>query len=107
MEKRVQFQWEMKPQECEGDYFFNGISLVTNNVAEGLSGTEIGRIVVQIWDYVKKHNGADYLFIFTHPDGRKIYVIDQLSKSMMESGNYTSEQIQEYNYFTMMYNWEY
>jgi len=99
----------MKPQEQEGDYFFNGGSYVTNNVATELTKEEIAQIVGIVFDYVKQHNGADYLFVFEHQtDQRKIYVIDQLSKSMMDDPEaYTPEDVKEYNYFTILYSWEY
>ena len=97
----------MQPQETEGDYFFNGQCLATKGVSDALAEEEIMGIVHDIFQHVKQHEGADYLCVFNHEDGRKIFVIDQLSKSMMDGNGYTKEQISEHNHFTIMFNHEY
>ena len=99
--------WVMQEQECEGDYFFAGNSYMTKGIAEALHPIEVAFITLEVKNYVAENNGADYLFVFIHKDGRKVYVIDQLSKSMMESGGYTTEEIKEYNLFTVLFAHEY
>jgi hypothetical protein len=41
--------------------------------------------------FVRKHRGADYLQTFECDDGRKVWCICQLSRSMKESGEYSAE----------------
>lgn len=107
MEQKEKQTWVRQPQEQDGDYFFNGKVFVTSNVHQELSENELKEILIDLFCFIKQQNGCDYLQIYKHEDGRKIYVIDQLSKSMMDSDNYTHEEIQEYNSCTVLFNWEY
>jgi len=102
------FGWVRQPQECEGDYFFNGTCYATKGINEKLPKHEIAIIINDLFDFISEQSGVDYLQIYIRQyDQLKIYVIDQLSKSMMESGDYTPEDINEYNYFTILLPSEY
>lgn len=95
--------WKQKDQEQESDYFFNGRALQTRGIAEALSPVEIAHIGSVLQRFVRENNGADYLQVFEHSDGRKVWCICQLSKSMIESGEYSDED----NYWTIMLPEEY
>ena len=53
--------------------------------------------------FVSVHGGADYLQIYDSPDGEKLYLIDQLSREMIETGQFAEED----NYCTLLFSWEY
>jgi len=53
---------------------------------------------------VEENKNLDYLQVFIHKDtGQKLFFIDQLSKQMIESGGYKSED----NYCTLLLAQEY
>ena len=56
---------------------------------------------------VMQKDGLDYLQVFECDDGRIVWAIDQLSKSMKENGDYTPEQVGEYDYWTLLLPEEY
>jgi len=95
--------WEHQPQEQEGNYLFSGSFYVTSGVSEQLSGQEIS----DIYGYIQKlaqEKKLDYLQVFLNlKTGEKLFFIDQLSKSMIESGAYLPED----NYCTLMFASEY
>lgn len=99
--------WTRKPQEQEGEYYFNGKTFVTSGISENLTEEEIKYIVMDILQAVKTQDGIDYLQVYENGEGDKIFVIDQLNKSMLEGNGYTEKQKEEYNYFTIMFNHEY
>jgi hypothetical protein len=86
---KTQNKWVRQPQETKGDYLFNGRASITTNVINELSSEEINQIVSDLKKFVQKEQGLDYLQVYKRSDGRKIYCIDQLSLSMINSGNYT------------------
>lgn len=96
-------QWIRKPQEQHGNYFFTGNFYVTKGVVQELTIAEIAAIYLDVQKYVQEHNGADYLFVYTGTDGRKLFFIDNLNREMMESGFYGPED----NYCTLMFAHEY
>ena len=95
--------WTHKPQECEGDYYFDGRALQTAGVAEALAPQEIVLIITMLGSFVKQNNGGDYLQSFDHSDGRRVWCICQLSKTMKESGDYSPED----DYWTILLPEEY
>ncbi len=97
--------WQLKPQEeeQENDYYFNGRALQTAGIAEALTPDDINKIVSMLRRFVMNNHGADYLQVFEHSDGRKVWCICQLSKTMIESGEYDDED----NYWTMLFPEEY
>ena len=99
--------WVRQPQERKGDYFFNGTLYITTNLSREISQEEIISIVTDLKAFVQNEQGIDYLVVYVRHDGRKVFCIDQLSKSMMESGEYTEEEIKEYNHWTMLFAEEY
>lgn len=96
-------QWTRKPQEQHGSYFFTGSFYVTRGVAQELTEAEIAAIYLDVQTYVREHDGADYLFVYTSTDGRKLFFIDNLSREMIESGQYRPEE----NYCTLLFAYEY
>ena len=99
--------WSRDEQEREGDYFFNGRAHITRGVQRELSQAEILQIIQDLRTAVRKHEGLDYLQVYTSDDGQTVWVIDQLSRSMKESGDYSDEQIAAYDYFTLLFPSEY
>ena len=99
--------WRRKEQELDGDYYFSGRAYMTRGVQRELSEAEILWIIRNLHEAADKHGGLDYLQVYTTDDGRKIWVIDQLSRSMKESDDYTNEQLKEYDYFTLLLPSEY
>ncbi len=99
--------WFREPQECEGDYFFSGRAVMTRGVADALSQEELVFIVANLKRAVDEHEGLDYLQVYKCADGRKVWVIDQLSKSMKESGDRTPAEIAEDDVFTLLLPKEY
>lgn len=91
-------KWTRKPQEKTGSYFFSGQFYTTKGIATELSFKEISDIYVDAKMYVWHNDGADYLFIYTDEQGRRIFLIDNLSKEMIESGEFNPEE----DYCTMM-----
>ena len=78
--------WTRKPQEVEGDYFFSGKAVMTVGVE--LTTTMLADVIPITMDLnqaVKENNGLDYLQVYECDDGRVVWVIDQLSKSMREA----------------------
>lgn len=96
----------MQPQECPGTYRFNGLTIVTKGVAETLPFDEFRGIMQKIMYYVSQNNGADYLFVFKHTDGRKIFVIDNLNDEMKTNAS-DPAFVKDNNYFTVMFAEEY
>ena len=99
----VTIMWTHKPQECEGDYYFSGRAFQTSGVAESLPPEEIGQVVSMLKSFVDEHEGADYLKVFEHSEGRTVWCICQLSKAMIASGEYSAED----DYWTMLLPEEY
>ena len=99
--------WTRKPQECAGDYYFSGQACMTCGVEDALSPDEITFIVADLWAFVRREDGVDYLQVYVSDDGRKVWCICQLSRSMKESGDYTPEQVAEYDYWTLLLPSEY
>lgn len=99
--------WNRTPQERDGDYYFNGRGFVTRGVKRQLSDREIVWIIHNLRQAVDRHDGLDYLQVYEAEDDCTVWVIDQLSRSMKESGDYTPKQIREYDYFTLLLPSEY
>jgi hypothetical protein len=99
--------WVRKPQEQEGDYVFAGSMYMTSGVQTSLEQHEIMSIIADLRRAVKAHNGLDYLQVYTHQDGRKVWVIDTLPKSRLDSSELTQAEKAEHNYFTLLLPEEY
>ena len=95
--------WKRKPQEQPGTYFFSGRFYTTQGVAASLSETEILAIYRDVKAFVQQENGIDYLQVYECDDGRKVWLIDQLDKEMIESGEFKPED----NHCTMLLPEEY
>lgn len=96
-------QWNRKPQEVPGKYFFSGNFYATQGVVRELSREEIQQIYADVRNFVTQENGIDYLQVYEHPDGRKVWLIDQLDEQMIASGDYAPE----HNHCTMLLPEEY
>lgn len=90
---------EYKLQEQEGDYHFNGTFYVTSNAQTCLTSQEIKEIYTFTQDLVKQHKGIDYLQSFYSVEQDcKLFFIDNLSKAMLENGDYKKQD----DYCTLM-----
>ena len=103
------FKWERLPEEVVNqDYFFSGLMYVTQGVQDLLSEEEMLLVTMELQGFIRMQNGVDYLQMYQHSEtNEKIYCIDQLSKSMIESGTYSAEEIKKYNHFTLLLPSEY
>ncbi|MBN4056105.1 hypothetical protein JYT20_00115 [Rhodothermus sp. AH-315-K08] len=100
-------QWKRNPEECSGEYFFSGRGVMTQGVAHALAPEEIAGIIADLKRAVPQNDGLDYLQVYECDDGRRIWAIDQLSRSMLAGDDYTDEQKVEFNYFTLLLPDEY
>ena len=96
-------KWIRQPQEQEGSYHFSGTFYVTRGVQELLSQEEKFAIYQEIQILEKENEGLDSLQTYLAEGEEKLFFIDQLSKQMIESGDY----IEEYNYCTLLLNTNY
>jgi len=96
-------QWKRKPQETPGKYFFSGSFFVTQGVLGLLSQEEIQLIYVDVKKFVNQEGGIDYLQVYEHHDGRKVWIIDQLDEEMIASGDFAPG----HNHCTMLLPKEY
>lgn len=96
-------EWKRKPQETKGNYQFTGKLIVTAEVGKELKKVEIIGIYYDILKFVEEQGGIDYLQVYTDEKGRKLFFIDQLDKSMIESGDHDAED----NYCTLLFAHEY
>lgn len=99
--------WVRKPQDQEGDYIFAGSVYMTPGVQASLEQHEIMSIIADLRRAVKAHNGLDYLQVYTHQDGRKVWVIDTLPKSRLDSDELSQTEKVEHNYSTILLPEEY
>lgn len=96
--------WKRKEQEYpSGDYHFNGQALVTRTIHSELEQAEIMAIIADAINLAKEKGGIDYLLVYEHEEKEKIFVIDQVTKSDLESGL----QPPKHNYFTVLFASEY
>ena len=100
-------KWTRKPEEQSGDYYFSGRSVMTVGVDLLISQEDIFYIDLVLTRAIKQNDGLDYLQVFECEDGRIVWAIDQLSKSMKRNGDYTPEQVEEYDYWTVLLPEEY
>ena len=93
-----------KPEYNSGDYYFSGNFYVTRGVVETLDEREIHAIHLEIKRLVESKGGQDYLQVFKQKRGKqKLFLIDNLSREMLNSGQYSNE----HNYCTLMLAEEY
>ena len=80
---------------------------MTVGVEHALEMTDVFKVSADLPRAVLENDGPDYLRVFECEDGRIVWAIDQLSKSMKEGDDYTPEQVGEYDYWTMLLPDEY
>lgn len=102
-----QAKWKRQPQEQEGDYWFGGQLYITQGVAAELSQAEILWIVADLQEAVAVEAGLDYLQTYQSEDGRRVWLIDQLSKAQLEGDVYSAKEKRNHHYFTMLLPSEY
>lgn len=100
-------KWTRQPEEQSGDYYFSGQSVMTSGVNQLLTQKDVFCVDLILSRAVMQNDGLDYLQVFECEDGRVVWAIDQLSKSMKRSGDYTPEQVKEYDYWTLLLPEEY
>ncbi len=82
---------------------FSGRLVLTKPVRHTLSAAEIAQIINDLLQRVEANEGADYIQKFTDVQGRSILCVDQLSKSMKASGAYSLKEIQQNDFWIMMF----
>lgn len=93
------FQWEHKPPEMEGNYWFSGQFFATQGVVSLLSEPEIRAIYIYIQQLVEREQWIDYLQVFVHKQTKtKLFFSDQIQKDRLDNGDYNEED----NYCTLM-----
>jgi len=95
--------WIRKPQEQYGTYYFSGKFYITHAILNNFTPNDITAIYIDIQLFVRESNGADYLQVYINDQGDKLYLIDQLNKEMIDSGQFEAED----NYCTLMFAHEY
>ena len=78
---------------------------MTQGVSQHLDEAETMWIVIDLQNTVREYGSLDYLQVYTCDDGRKIWVIDELSQEMKEKC--TPEELKEYDRFTLLRPSEY
>jgi len=99
--------WKRKPQECKGDYFFEGRLVITRGAIELLSLPEMTQVVKLLKTAVQENNGLDYLQVFESTGGDKVWIIDALSRLMKTDGSYSANEIRENDIVTILLPEEY
>ena len=94
--------FKRKPQEKAGTYTFSGKASITSGAQDVLSPDELVFILGDVQAFARSEDGIDYLQVYEHEDGRRIWCIDQLNRQMKESGDYTPEQIEEFDHWTIL-----
>lgn len=96
--------WTRKPQEDEDQkYFFSGQCYLTSGIDQELPKDELQAILTDLHAFVKEKNGIDYLQVYEDEKGNRIWIIDQLDKEMIESGEYAPGD----NHYTVLLPEEY
>lgn len=80
-------------------------------MTEGIRGTldqhDVLVIVHDLRKSVQASDGLDYLQVYSHKDGRKVWVIDNLSEERLTSDDLTDAEKREHDYFTILLPDEY
>ena len=98
-------EWKRQtPEKEKGDYWFAGQCFVTAGVNTEIPPAEIQAIVQDVYTLAAKSGGIDYLQCYQHSKTkRKIWVIDQVTKTALTDGSHPPE----HNYFTVLFPEEY
>ena len=101
----AKFGWVRQPQEVkEGDYWFDGMLLVTKGVQAKISTLETYLLVVNAMCLAHEQNGCDYLIVFTNEERNlKLFFIDQVTRESLANGDHPKE----HHYATLMLASEY
>ena len=95
--------WIRQPQECDGDYWFNGKILITRNVSESIPRPFVIQIVEEVQRLAVENKGIDYLITFKNEEGDTLFFIDQVTRTALKNGDHPPE----HHYATLMFSWEY
>jgi hypothetical protein len=98
-------KWVRQPQEKEGqDYWFAGTCYITNGVDGEIPEAERMQILQDLWAFVREKQGIDYLQVYVNEaTGRKVWVIDQVTRAETKDGSHPPE----HNHFTILFPEEY
>ncbi len=77
-----------------------GWSTPCNNGGSSRTGSDLRA-------FVEQENGIDYLQVYVSDDDWRVWCIDQLRQLLKESGEFTKEQLAEYDHWTMLLPEEY
>ena len=92
--------WKRQPQEKPGDYWFAGKFFVAMEVFEEINYLEVADIVRDVQEFARQEKGADHLQVYLNEvTGRKILVIDQVTKAELRNGT----RSEEHNFFTILF----
>ncbi len=97
------YRWFLQPQTQPGDYWFSGRLVLTPSIQNTLSSPEVSQIIRDLFIHVRHHQGADFIQTFRDDQGRTILCVDQLSASMKASGAYTPSEIQQNDFWIMLF----
>lgn len=97
--------WVRQPQEKEDqDYWFAGTCYITKGVDEEIPQHEREQILHDLQAFVHQKQGIDYLQVYLNEaTGRKVWVIDQVTRSELVAGIHPPE----HNHFTLLFPEEY
>jgi len=96
--------WIRQPQETTGDYWFSGQGYLTRGVDTEIPKVEIIQILDDLRRFVQQEQGIDYLQVYVNEStGRKVWVIDQLTRLQIRSGEFSPGD----NHFTILFPEEY
>lgn len=96
-------KWTRKRQERDGSYLFSGSFYTTSNVYREIPQEEIWAMYADVKAFAAEKHGIDYLQVYIDEQARKLFFIDQLSREMVNSGDYKDED----NYCTLLFASEY
>jgi hypothetical protein len=97
-------KWTRKKQERDDQkYFFNGNFIATRGILNALSKKEIKFIYFDVRQFADEQQGINFIQVYQDEKGREVWVIDQLDKDMVESGDYDTED----NHCTLLFPHEY
>lgn len=100
---KVMAKWTRQPQERDGSYLFSGNFFTTSNVYKEIPEKEIWALYADVKAFANAKSGIDYLQVYVDEEGRKLFFVDQLSREMVNSGEYQDED----NYCTLLFASEY
>lgn len=97
--------FKRKPQEKASlhGYYFSGQAVITQNAKATITQAELNHILTDLFNFIgSRPKGIDYLQVYQHEDGRRIWIIDNVSQQMRESNDYDPKVLEESDYWTIL-----